>query len=230
MPLLDNQRIIVTGGASGLGAAIAAAVEEAGGTPIVLDLSPSSNGFEAEQVDLCDTRAAEAVVERVASRHSGLDAVVTAAGTDACGRIDDVGGATWEPRRDRQPAGHRGGRPRRAAPPRALAGQGHHRRLHPRPQGGERRDRLLREQVRRGGLHARPGRRGGGARRRHPVTPGGMQTAFFDGRDEQYKPPPDAKLAPPEEVAAAAVFALSRPPGTELREMVVATSTEPSWP
>lgn len=103
------------GGASGLGAAIAAAVEEAGGTPIVLDLSPSSNGFEAEQVDLCDTRAAEAVVERVASRHSGLDAVVTAAGTDACGRIDDVGGATWEPRRDRQPAGHRGGRPRRAA-------------------------------------------------------------------------------------------------------------------
>lgn len=62
------------------------------------------------------------------------------------------------------------------------------------------------------------------------MTPGGMQTAFFDGRDEQYKPPPDAKLAPPEEVAAAAVFALSRPPGTELREMVVATSTEPSWP
>lgn len=62
------------------------------------------------------------------------------------------------------------------------------------------------------------------------LTPGGMQTAFFDGRDEQYKPPPDAKLAPPEEVAAAAVFAPSRPPGTELREMVVATSTEPSWP
>ncbi|HEX5095001.1 MAG TPA: short-chain dehydrogenase, partial [Acidimicrobiia bacterium] len=26
------------------------------------------------------------------------------------------------------------------------------------------------------------------------------------------------------------VFALAQPPGTEVREMVVCTSTEPSWP
>jgi NADP-dependent 3-hydroxy acid dehydrogenase YdfG len=57
-----------------------------------------------------------------------------------------------------------------------------------------------------------------------------MRTRFFDGRPDQYKPGPDAKLAPPEEVAAAVVFALSRPPDVELRELVVATSTEPSWP
>ena len=57
-----------------------------------------------------------------------------------------------------------------------------------------------------------------------------MRTRFFDGRPAQYKPGPDAKLAPPEEVAAAVVFALSRPPEVELRELVVATSTEPSWP
>jgi NADP-dependent 3-hydroxy acid dehydrogenase YdfG len=57
-----------------------------------------------------------------------------------------------------------------------------------------------------------------------------MQTAFFDARDEQYKPPPDAELAPPEQVAATVVFALSRPAGTELRELVVCPSTEPSWP
>ena len=53
---------------------------------------------------------------------------------------------------------------------------------------------------------------------------------FFDGREEKYKPPPDAKLAPPEEVAQAAIFALSRPAGIELREALVAPATESSWP
>ena len=62
------------------------------------------------------------------------------------------------------------------------------------------------------------------------LIPGGMQTAFFDGRTEQYKPPPVAKLAPPSEIAAGVVFALSRPPEVELRELVMAVPTEPSWP
>jgi short-subunit dehydrogenase len=31
------------------------------------------------------------------------------------------------------------------------------------------------------------------------LIPGGMHTAFFDGRDEQYKPPPDAKLNRPQD-------------------------------
>jgi NAD(P)-dependent dehydrogenase (short-subunit alcohol dehydrogenase family) len=62
------------------------------------------------------------------------------------------------------------------------------------------------------------------------LIPGGMYTPFFDGRDDQYKPPPDAKLNKPEDVAATVVFALSQPPGCEVREMVVCASTESSWP
>ena len=62
------------------------------------------------------------------------------------------------------------------------------------------------------------------------LTPGGMQTHFFDGRPDQYKPGPDAKLMDPAEPAQAVVFALTRPPGTELREMVMTVATEPSWP
>ena len=62
------------------------------------------------------------------------------------------------------------------------------------------------------------------------LIPGGMQTAFFDDRDPQYKPGPDAKLNRPEDVAAAVLFALSQPPGCEIRELVVTPSTEPSWP
>jgi len=52
----------------------------------------------------------------------------------------------------------------------------------------------------------------------------------FDDRPAQYRPGADAVLAPPEEVAAAALFALTRPPGVDVREMMVAVSTEPSWP
>lgn len=62
------------------------------------------------------------------------------------------------------------------------------------------------------------------------LIPGGMETAFFDGRTEQYKPPADAQLNPPSAVARAVMFALATPAGQEVRELVVTPSTEPSWP
>ena len=62
------------------------------------------------------------------------------------------------------------------------------------------------------------------------LVPGGMRTGFFDGRDEQYRPGPDAHLNRPEDVAAAVLFALRQPEGCEVRELLVAPSTEGSWP
>ena len=62
------------------------------------------------------------------------------------------------------------------------------------------------------------------------LIPGGMHTPFFDGRTEQYKPPADAELNKPEDVAETVAFALSQPPGCEVRELVVCSSTESSWP
>src|SRR3954447_18103991 len=88
--------VIVTGGASGLGRAVAAKVAAAGGTPVVLDLAAPEDGHEHETVDLYDTAAAEAAVHRVAERHGDLRGIVTAAGTDACGRLVDVERDTWE--------------------------------------------------------------------------------------------------------------------------------------
>ena len=57
-----------------------------------------------------------------------------------------------------------------------------------------------------------------------------MQTAFFDGRPEQYRPAPETKLNRPEDVAETVLFALRQPPGCEVRELLVAPSTETSWP
>ena len=44
------------------------------------------------------------------------------------------------------------------------------------------------------------------------LVPGGMHTAFFDGRPEQYKPAANAKLNRPEDVAKAVLFALASRP------------------
>ncbi|MCM3926460.1 SDR family NAD(P)-dependent oxidoreductase, partial [Frankia sp. AiPs1] len=50
--------VLVSGGASGLGAAVVAAVRDAGGTPLVLDRMPVPSAEHAI-VDLADGRATE---------------------------------------------------------------------------------------------------------------------------------------------------------------------------
>ena len=222
--------VVVTGGSSGLGAAVARAVAERGGTPVVLDLSPPPGGGEHELVDLARTRDAERAVARVAERHGGIDAVVTAAGTDVPGRLEQVDAEVWE----RVVAVNLLGT---AAVVRAAL-----------PWLERARGRVVTVASTLGikalgdataycaskfgvvgfsrALAAETAGRVGVT----TLIPGGMHTAFFDGRPEQYRPPPDASLAPPEEVAATVVFALTRPDGTEMRELVVCTSTESSWP
>jgi NADP-dependent 3-hydroxy acid dehydrogenase YdfG len=57
-----------------------------------------------------------------------------------------------------------------------------------------------------------------------------MRTAFFDGRDEQYRPGADAALNDPADVAAAVLFALRQPAGCAVRELVVCPAQESSYP
>ena len=67
------------------------------------------------------------------------------------------------------------------------------------------------------------------------LTPGGMQTAFFDEREERYKPPADLELCDPAQVADAVHFALTRPAGLRgpragrhpLQRVVLALSAPP---
>ena len=224
-------RVLVTGGASGLGAAIVHAVAGRGGTPLVLDRDEPPSGTQFERVDLADARAAEQAVARAVERLGGLDAVVTAAGTDACGKLEDVAGEDW----DRvvrvnllgTAAGVRAALPAllRADNPRVVT------------VASTLGLRVLSDATAycaskfgvvgfsRALALELAGRVGVTL-----LVPGGLRTHFFDGRDPAYQPPPDAPLAPPEEVAAAVVFALERPRGIELRELVVCPSQETSWP
>ena len=222
--------VLVTGGASGLGAAVAAAVEAGGGTPVVLDLLPPRNGYAFRQVDLAKPREAETAVREVADEHGRLDAVVTAAGTDACGDILDVDGDAW----DRVVAVNLLGT---AAVVRAAL-----------PALERSRGRVV-TVASTLGLRAVPAATAYCASKfgvvgftralaaelgdRVGVTllvPGGMRTHFFDDRPESFKPAVDQHLNDPSDVARTVVFALRQPAGCELRELVVAPASEPSWP
>jgi len=227
---LENGVAIVTGAASGLGAATARALAEAGAVPHVLDLDDSPDGFPGERVDLADPVAAAAAVERATELHGRLDAVVTAAGTDSCGRLVDVDPRAWERVIMVNLVGT-------AAVVRAALPQ------------------LERSAGRVVTIGSTLGQRALGDATAYcaskfgvvgftrsltaelagsvgvtMVVPGGMATAFFDDRDERYKPPSDAALNDPADVAAAVVFALAQPDGCEVRELVVTPATESSWP
>ncbi len=223
-------RVLVTGGASGLGAAICDAVVAAGGEAVAIDRQPPADGREWSEVDLSDTRAAEVAVRRLGDERGGIDAVVTAAGTDACGRIEDVSPEDWE----RVVAVNLLGTVAvvRAALPYLERSRGHVVTV-----GSTLGLRVLSDATAYcaskfgvvGFTRALATETAG----RVGVTlliPGGMDTAFFDGREQRYKPPADAQLASPRDVAATVVFALGRPAGVELRELVVCPSTESSWP
>ena len=230
MPAEPLGTIIVTGGASGLGAAVARAVRDAGGTPVVLDLNDPGNGFAFEPVDLTDGRAAEAAVEKVAAEHPDLRGVVTAAGTDACGDFLDVDAEAWE----------------RVIKVNLIGTAAIVRAALPHLQANQGRVVTVASTL---GLRALPAATAYCASKFGVVgftralamevgetvgvtmlVPGGMNTHFFDGREEQFKPGPGQRLNDPADVADTVVFALSRPPFVEVRELIVTPAGEPSWP
>jgi NAD(P)-dependent dehydrogenase (short-subunit alcohol dehydrogenase family) len=197
---------------------------------VILDRVKAASDAEQELVDLADPRAAEDAVRAVSQRVGGLDAVVTCAGTDACGRLDEVPAEDWE----RVIAVNLVGTVAvvRAAMPDLL--QRHGRVVTVASTLGLR---ALSDATAycasKFGVVGFTRALAAETQGRMGVTmlvPGGMHTAFFDGRAEQYKPPPDAKLNQPGDVAQAVLFALRQPPGCEVRELVVTPAVEGSWP
>lgn len=223
--------VLITGGASGLGAAVAAAVRDGGGTAVVLDLDVSAvDAPDAYACDVADTRATEQLVAELAQTYGGLDSVVTAAGIDRPAPLDGIDGAAWERIvavnllgtaavvRAALPAlTDRHGRAVLVASSLAIRALGDATAYTASKFGVKGFARSLAAETK--------GRIGVTT-----VFPAGMRTRFFEGRDEQYKPGPDANLIDPREVADAIVFALRQKHGVEIRELVICPEDEPSWP
>ncbi len=221
---------IVTGGASGLGLAIAQAIDAAGGRAIVFDINSPPGDIEHRIVDVSEGAGVREHVDAIAAQYGELAGVVANAGVDACGKFLDVEADAWERVIKVNLIGTAS--LIRAALP------------HLQPQRG----RVVTVASTLGlralsdataycaskfgvvgftrALAAELGSQVGVTL----LLPGGMRTHFFDGRDEKYKPAPDAHLNRPEDVAQAVVFALSQPPGCDVREMLICPAGETSWP
>jgi NADP-dependent 3-hydroxy acid dehydrogenase YdfG len=221
--------VVVTGGSSGLGAAICQALAGEGSRVISLDRRAGTVADTIE-VDLADSAAAERAMCQAIDRLHGLDAVVCCAGIDVPGPLALTPRETWdrivavnlvgvaavvraamptlESRRGRvvtvaSTLGHRAVGDATAYCASKFGVVGFTRAL-----AAECRDRV--------GVTL--------------LTPGGMHTAFFDGRTEQYRPGPDARLADPADIAAAVVWTLGRPAGVEVKELAIMAPGEASWP
>lgn len=222
--------VYVTGGASGLGAAVVDAVIAYGGTPVVIDRVAPASRIQHVVADLADSAAAADAVAELVDRVGPPTAVVTAAGTDACGALIDVDVDTWEHvvrvnlfgtvsvvRACLPYLEANRGTVVTVASTLGIKAVGDATAYCASKFGVVGFTRSLATEL--------AGRVG--------VTlliPGGMSTAFFDGRTEQYRPGPDAVLNDPAHTAESVLMALRQPVGSEVRELVVATSTEPSWP
>ena len=222
--------VYVTGGSRGLGAAVVDAVGAAGGRAVVLDRVPPDTDVPYAEVDLSDWEAATRAVDRMVEEVGPPEAVVTAAGIDACGPLAEIEQVDWQrviqvnlfgtvaviraclPHLERSRGtvvtvsstlGLRGADAATAYSASKFAIRGFS-------------QALAVEYAGRVGVTC--------------LLPGGMRTGFFDGRDERFKPAPDQDLNDPASTAGAVVTALTQPVGSEIREMLVMASGEPSWP
>ena len=87
-------RAIVTGGASGIGAAVVATLREQGARVIVFDRDVEE-GDDAIRVDVTDAAGVDAAVAEAVSRLGGLDVLVNNAGIGAAGTVEDNSDEEW---------------------------------------------------------------------------------------------------------------------------------------
>lgn len=93
----DGLVALVTGGASGIGGAIAARLHEGGAAVAALDRDPSgaADAHYAVQADVSDDASVRAAVAAVAARFGRLDIVVNNAGIGAVGSVADNPDEEW---------------------------------------------------------------------------------------------------------------------------------------
>jgi 2-keto-3-deoxy-L-fuconate dehydrogenase len=94
---LDGLSALVTGGASGIGAAVARLLSERGARVAVLDLDVSgvAEPLIAVQADVTDAAGVRAAVDEAAERLGGLDLLVNNAGIGAQGTVADNDDDEW---------------------------------------------------------------------------------------------------------------------------------------
>jgi 3-oxoacyl-[acyl-carrier protein] reductase len=92
--------LVVTGGANGIGAALASGYAAAGGASVVLDITTSpdledAKGIDQLRVDVSDRDAILAAVTNVVDRHGRVDALVAGAAVQPRSDVVDMDPDEW---------------------------------------------------------------------------------------------------------------------------------------
>jgi NAD(P)-dependent dehydrogenase (short-subunit alcohol dehydrogenase family) len=87
--------VVITGGAQGIGAALAQAVTACGGTAVVFDVVKPGPGVEYVEVDVADRRAVEVAVSAVVQRYGRIDGLVAGAAVQRRTPVLELDPAEW---------------------------------------------------------------------------------------------------------------------------------------
>jgi 2-hydroxycyclohexanecarboxyl-CoA dehydrogenase len=101
---LQGRTALVTGGASGIGAAIAADLAASGAHVVLADLDEAAArstagglaSAEAHRVDVADEAAVDALCDNLLARHGRVDVVVSCAGQAVVSPFLDSDRSTWD--------------------------------------------------------------------------------------------------------------------------------------
>lgn len=87
--------VVITGGAQGIGAALAAAVNACGGTAVVFDVAKPASDIEYVEVDVADRSAVDSAVATVLERHGRIDGLVAGAAVQPRSTVLEMDPAEW---------------------------------------------------------------------------------------------------------------------------------------
>lgn len=97
---LASRVALVTGGAGGIGKAVAGALAKCGATVIAADraapAAPCGHGVEHAALDVTQSAQVRACVDDIASRHGRLDILVNVAGVVSLGNAVDLAEQEWD--------------------------------------------------------------------------------------------------------------------------------------
>lgn len=244
MESLDNRIAFVTGAGSGLGAAIAAQLLEAGARVVLADLAgdrvklladaldPSHERTLSVRLDVSQEQSVQAAVALACDRFGGLDVLINNAGTDVTASLEDIPVQAWRRVLDtnllgpfmlckaalpalKQSDGGRGGQIVNVASTASVRAWPNASAYHASKWGLLGLSRALHAELRTAGIRV------------SSLIAGGMRTPFlldrFPGIDI-------GKLQDPANVAEAVRFLLTMPRETVVAEMMVLPRDETSWP
>ncbi|MEW6169838.1 MAG: SDR family oxidoreductase [Pseudomonadota bacterium] len=240
MGALDGQVVLVTGGARGLGAAIARAVAREGAIAAVADIREeqaqtlaaelAAEGLRAGALamDVTDEASVAAGLDTVRASHGRIDVVVNNAGIDLTLPIEEIDSARWlrvlhtnlygpflVARLALPQLRERRGHIVNVASTAAKRAWPNASAYHASKWGLLGLSHALHAELRAHGVRVTA------------LVAGGMRTPFLLERFPDIDP---AVLQDPEDVARAVVFAITAPPGSVVAEIMVLPVRETSWP